>query len=115
MLSLATLSMLGTILIAPISIQNVEAGSISKTYSGSFSKKWEKSASTSDGAGVLTYGYNTALINEDYAHGYHANKKHYTSISNGNGSHVSGNASKGNLAKIEVTHKGSSITYSMNF
>ena len=44
-------------------------------------------STTSDGGkGVLTYGYNTLAINEDYAHAYHSTKDHYAYVKNGNGS-----------------------------
>ena len=32
--------------------------------------------------GVLTYGYNTLAINEDYAHAYHSTKDHYAYVKN---------------------------------
>ena len=37
-----------------------------------FDKKWELSTTSDGGKGVLTYGYNTLAINEDYAHAYHS-------------------------------------------
>ena len=114
-LSLAATSLFSAITLSPILVQKVEAASITKSYSGSFSKVWQKNASTSDGARVLTYGYNKAAINEDYAHGYHATKTHYASVSNSNGSHTSGNVGKGKTAKIEVRHSGSNISYSMSY
>lgn len=114
-LSLVAASLLGAVTFTPLLTKTVSAASITKSYNGSFAKKWEKSASTSDGGGVLTYGYNTTLINEDYAHGYHASKSHYTSVSNGNGSFTSGNVGKGQTAKISVQHKGSNISYSMTY
>jgi len=90
-----------------------DAASVSASYSGSFSKAWSKSKTTGDKAGVLTYGYNTLFINEDFSHGYHAKKAHYASVSNGRGSFTSGNVKKGKTAKIEVRHSGSTVRYSM--
>lgn len=51
-----------------------------------FDKKWELSTTSDGGKGVLTYGYNTLAINEDYAHAYHSTKDHYAYVKNGNGS-----------------------------
>lgn len=101
-------------IILPV-FETADAAEVSASYSGSFEKAWEKSKSTTDGAGVLTYGYNTRFINEDYSHGYHATKSHYVTVSNDNGSFTSGNVGKGKTAKIEVRHKGSTVRYSMNY
>ena len=51
-----------------------------------FDKKWELSTTSDGGKGVLTYGYNTLAINEDYAHAYHSTKDLYAYVKNGNGS-----------------------------
>ena len=67
-----------------------------------FDKKWELSTTSDDGKGVLTYGYNTLAINEDYAHAYHSTKDHYAYVKNGNGSFSGSNVGKGNWSKIEV-------------
>lgn len=105
-----------SIVVGSVAIPNAaEAASVSAYYSGSFKTAWEKSKSSYDNAGTLSYGYNTAWINEDYAHGYHSKNDHYASVSNGNGSFTSGNKGAGKVAKIEVRHKGSSIRYSMDY
>ena len=57
-----------------------------------FDKKWELSTTSDGGKGVLTYGYNTLAINEDYAHAYHSTKDHYAYVKNGNGSFSGSNA-----------------------
>ena len=80
-----------------------------------FDKKWELSTTSDDGKGVLTYGYNTLAINEDYAHAYHSTKDHYAYVKNGNGSFSGSNVGKGNWSKIEVAHKGNSITYGNSY
>ena len=61
-----------------------------------FDKKWELSTTSDGGKGVLTYGYNTLAINEDYAHAYHSTKDHYAYVKNGNGSFSGSNVGKGN-------------------
>ena len=76
-----------------------------------FDKKWELSTTSDGGKGVLTYGYNTLAINEDYAHAYHSTKDHYAYVKNGNGSFSGSNVGKGNWSKIEVAHKGNSIFF----
>lgn len=78
-------------------------------------KRWELSTTSDDGKGVLTYGYNTLAINEDYAHAYHSTKDHYAYVKNGNGSFSGSNVGKGNWSKIEVAHKGNSITYGNSY
>ena len=80
-----------------------------------FDKKWELSTTSDGGKGVLTYGYNTLAINEDYAHAYHSTKDHYAYVKNGNGSFSGSNVGKGNWSKIEVAHKGNSITYDNSY
>ena len=80
-----------------------------------FDKKWELSTTSDGGKGVLTYGYNTLAINEDYAHAYHSTKDHYAYVKNGNGSFSGSNVGKGNWSKIEVAHKGNSITYGNSY
>lgn len=80
-----------------------------------FDKAWELSVTSDNGKGVLTYGYNTFAINEDYAHAYHSTKSHYAYVKNGNGSFSGSNVGKGKWSKIEVTHKGNTITYGNSY
>lgn len=89
----------------------VSAQSLSKTYSGSFSKAWERYASGDNGKANLTYGYNTWAINEDYAWAKHNTKSHYAALKNGSGWHTGSGKKAGSTSKIEVTHKGSKISY----
>lgn len=87
------------------------ASSISRSYSGSFAKAWERYASSGNGQANLTYGYNTFLINEDYAWAKHNTKSHYAAIKNGKGWHTGSGKAAGKTSKIEVTHKGSTVSY----
>lgn len=80
-----------------------------------FDKAWELSVTSDNSKAVLTYGYNTFAINEDYAHAYHSSKKHYAYVKNSNGSFAGSNVRDGKWSKIEVTHKGSSITYGNSY
>lgn len=80
-----------------------------------FPKAWELHASGDSGRASLTYGYNTFLINEDYAWANHSTKKHYASLTNGNGGFSGPNKSKGSVSKIEVRHSGSTVTYKCNY
>lgn len=80
-----------------------------------FNKAWERSVTCDSGKGVLTYGYNTRAINEDYAHAYHSTKKHYAFLKNGKGSFSGPNKGKGSWSKIEVAHNGSSIIYGISY
>ena len=67
---------------------------LSARYDGSFAKAWEL---TKTWAGdpvfnlndaFLTYGYNTFLINEDYAWAENTAVSHYAEIKNDNGWHI---------------------------
>ena len=60
-----------------------------------FDKKWELSTTS--------------------AHAYHSTKDHYAYVKNGNGSFSGSNVGKGNWSKIEVAHKGNSITYGNSY
>lgn len=83
--------------------------------SKTFNSAWELSVTSDGGKGVLTYGYNTVAINEDYAHAYHSTKSHYAYVKNGKGSFSGSNVKAGKWSKIEVTHKGNSITYGNSY
>lgn len=85
------------------------AGSISATYDGSFDSAWQLSKRSGDAS--LVYGYNTTLINEDYAWAYNTTQTHWAELYNDNGLHSGDEASAGNVSKIEVRHSGKSITY----
>lgn len=58
------------------------------------------------------YGFNIFLIDEDTCYAYNDNARHYAKIRNGNGVHTSSSKKAGRAAKIEVTHSGSSVSYS---
>lgn len=104
---------LATVLVAS---NPVDANAYSTTNNGKgFKKAWELSVTCDSNKGVLTYGYNTFAINEDYAHAYHSSKKHYAYVKNGKGSFSGSNKSKGKWSKIEVTHKGTTITYGNSY
>lgn len=89
----------------------VSAASVNRVYTGSFSKAWERYASSSNGNANLTYGYNTFLINEDYAWAKHSTLSHYAAIYNSKGWHTGPGKSAGKTSKIEVTHNGDTIYY----
>ena len=59
----------------------------------------------------LTYGYNTVLINEDFAWAYHSKREHSAIVSNKRRAFMSSKKKKKKTAKIEVRHKGSYIQY----
>lgn len=90
------------------------AGAVTRTYSGSFSDDWTKSVETNinGSTDVLTYGFNTFLINEDFAYSLYYGDYHRSKVSNGNGSHYGQQKQAGEWSDIEVRHSGSSITYS---
>ena len=95
-----------------VSTTEADAASISAS-STNFSSAWGLEKKTSDGAGWLKYGYNTSWINEDYAHGYYKNSRHYSHIQNANGYHTGPDVAAGNISTIEVRHSGNYVNYAM--
>ncbi|GMR63808.1 MULTISPECIES: hypothetical protein [Bacillus] len=92
---------------------SVSADTVTKNSSGkTFKNDWE--LSTSGNNWLMNYGYNTSWINEDYTHTTHSVYDHSATVSNSNGAY-SDNAGNGSWAKIEVTHSGSFIQYSITF
>ena len=73
-----------------------------------FKSAWEETVYYY-GDAKLVYGYNTFLFNEDYCH----SKKQFSVayLTNGNGTHTANAALYTKWSKIEVMHKGNSITY----
>lgn len=86
------------------------AGSIHRTSADkSFSSDWQSTAYAGDAS--LTYGYNTVLINEDFAWANHSTRDHTAEVKNDKGAFGSSKQPKGKVAKIEVSHKGISVQY----
>ncbi len=81
--------------------------------SHTFSSSWNESKTiTYSGATcVLTYGFNTTLINEDYAYAYTNGDIHRSRIVNGNGTHNGPWKAANVWSDKEVVHSGNSITY----
>lgn len=94
---------------------NVSAAQLSATNPRSFDEPWERYLSGDNGKASLKYGYNEFAFNEDYAWATHATKNHYASIYNGNGWHTGSNKGANGVSKIEVRHKGSSVSYYCNY
>lgn len=80
-----------------------------------FTTAWRAYTSADDGNGLLTYGFNTFLIDEDYAWGDHETKIHVASLRNDNGWHAGPICFAGYTSKIEVTHSGNSIYYDLEW
>ena len=81
--------------------------------SHTFSKKWGESKTKyfRDAKCVLTYGFDTTAINEDYAFAFTVGSIHRSKIKNGNGWHTGPWKVANEWSDKEVRHKGSSITY----
>lgn len=90
---------------------SASAASVHKTYKGSFSRAWERYASGDKGKASLTYGFDTFLINEDYAWAKHSTKSHYAAIKNGKGWHTATAKSAKKVSKVEVMHRGCTVSY----
>lgn len=94
----------------------VLAGQAQGTSAGkTFKRSWK--ATTKKGSGSVTYGYNTAWINEDFAWGYCSDASHRAALRNGNGWHYGLTKSKGDVSKREVVHSfnGTTIKYQCNW
>ncbi|MDR1018252.1 MAG: hypothetical protein LBM02_06075 [Lachnospiraceae bacterium] len=89
----------------------VKAGSVTATYKGAFSKAWQRYKTGDSGRALVTYGYNTAFINEDYAWAKHSTKTHYSSLRNGKDIFTGSRKGAGKTSKIEVRHCGASTMY----
>ena len=81
----------------------------------SFNSSWERYKEVSDGDGCLTYGFNTWATDEDYAWARHDTNSHYASLYNGSGWHTGSAKSGGKLSRVDVTHKGNSVSYYMYY
>lgn len=92
---------------------DVSAGTYIDARNGNlgFSSSWERYTSGDSNRASLTYGFNTFLINEDYAWANHSMASHNAYVSNAKGGFAGPTKSAGSVSKIEVTHKGTSIHY----
>lgn len=89
------------------------AGSISRTYSGSFASDWMNSVDSMENGSkvVLTYGYNTSFINEDMAYSLYYGAEHRSKIRNGSKTAYGPKQRAGEWSDLEIRHSGSSVTY----
>lgn len=92
-----------------MTLNSVNAEVIVKDSTGhSFNSDWEERYSLSGGK-IFKYGYNTFLINEDYAH---CNKDgSQTRITNDNGTVYANAAHNTTWSKVEVRHVGTYVIY----
>ena len=106
------IGILGTALVATMAFG---VPVFAKSYSSdgySFSSSWE--AADSGSGWVIKYGFNTAMINEDYTHTRHDSLHHTASVSNANGTFADEDKA-GQWAGIEVMHSGSTVNYGINW
>lgn len=102
-----------TALTMPVSAETEEI----KATATSFTNDWERTKKYHpDFALELRYGYNTFLINEDYARAtsgvvYYRNFKHQAIITNGNGTHYGPKHTYEYMSTVDVRHKGTKVTY----
>lgn len=78
----------------------------------SFSDSWTKYDSGT--SWVIEYGFNESWVDEDFTHTKHDTKHHTAIVKNSNGSYADEDGAK-NWAGIEVSHKGSTIYYYINY
>lgn len=100
--------------VTPVSAETIQ---VSATAT-SFTNAWEKvkQLSTTNASELrLKYGYNTTLINEDYARATSSvildDYKHQAIIQNGNGTHYGDKVAYAYMSTVDVRHKGTSVTY----
>jgi hypothetical protein len=83
------------------------------TVSNNFTSSWSKKITV--GTGYFKYGFNTTLINEDFVHSFHPSDKIDAKLKNANGTFTaSWNPVLGIYAK-EVTHSGSTVSYTYSY
>lgn len=90
----------------PSGLYQLSANSGTRT----FTKEWVSATSDRYGS-YLTYGFNTYLIDEDYAWAEQSQVLHWAEIKNGNGWHYGPFKAAGSVSKKEVTHSGTGIYY----
>lgn len=107
--NLTLLTLIAALLLTPPLKTVVKADSITTSSAGhTFTSDWEEQYSV-QGDKVFKYGYNTFLINEDYAH---CNVKYSrTELTNARGTFYANAALFTTWSKIEVTHSGTYVTY----
>lgn len=77
----------------------------------SFTSDWERYKTVDGGKGVLTYGFNTFMFNEDYAKANHDDQPHYCALYNGNGWATANVVAAGKVTMVEAVHAGTSVSY----
>ena len=99
---------LPTVALAETTVQNYTNGT------HTFSSSWKESKTiTYNGAQcVLTYGFDTTLINEDYVYAYTNGAIHRSKVKNSNGTYYGPYVVANAWSDQEVVHAGASITYS---
>lgn len=113
---LAAMFVMGAALLGASST-HVLAGTYIDARNGNlgFTSSWERYTSGDSSRASLTYGYNTAFVNEDYAWANHSLTSHSGYVSNGSGGFSGPTKGAGAVSKIEVTHKGSDIHYMCHY
>lgn len=84
-----------------------------ETNSGThtFNSRWTGQTISKNNS-TLSYGFDTTLINEDYAYANSIGYRHRSKIKNGNGLHYGPKKwANDGRSDIEVRHKGSKIYY----
>ena len=111
-LGAATL-MLGAGVLLPSTVSEASTSYDTGYYQYSTGHSFKKAWSVADDIYTMKYGYNTALINEDFVHAYDSGT-HKAILDNANGAH-SKEAKGKTWAKLEVRHAGTNIMYGMLF
>lgn len=118
-------TILTAVMLLGIRVPNIEAKEITLTTSKpdlcQFVVAWERTKTIKQNTievGELCYGYDTVLVNEDYAWARSGFYNHKAQVKNGNGTKTSGVASastSSHWVEAELAHKGESPSYSIIF
>lgn len=81
------------------------------SYNGSFSKAWQLVYNDPAHDTVITYGFNTTLINEDYCYAVQTAKMHWAEIENAKDWYYGPTKAAGKSSNLEVPHAGTRVEY----
>lgn len=101
-------SLFTTVAMADTTVQSYTNGS------HTFNAKWSESKTVTykNSKNILTYGFDTTLINEDFAYAYSDGGYHYSRIVRATNDIVDGPKKyANNWSDLEIRHKTKSVTY----
>lgn len=118
LLIICSLSLMFSLTTSAFAAESSMISVTNKTKSHTFKSAWKETVNKTSKTGSkhsLTYGFDTTLINEDYAYADSNGYQHRSKIVNGKGTYYGPKkwANDGRSDK-EVRHKGSTVKYYCN-